>query len=262
MLSSARSLGPNGHVNLRQYRLEMGYLARYVRGGDRRIRRTLRRLRGGSDRDHVRAYSIGDEALLSAIPIGLAFHDRPRHAATIARDIISVTHGHSEAAECGALLASAVAHAIRRSPDVAFAIVDRRAWIQQVIECAGGDDNTSSLKLLTVADLASCGPEDASSHIGHKRKAIDSLEVGLYVALRHMSSPTTALETLSSLSSASGVAGGIALGLIGVRVGQTGMPTDQLALLQDAQQLEAWGEKLALVNPTLGEPTKIHTPSY
>lgn len=255
MLAAARAIDRDGTLAVRRYRLELAFLARYAIGAPRPLRRALVRLRRGPLERHVASStSVGSCALLVAVPLGAALHDRPAHAAALAAELVAQTHASVEVRQSAALLAAAVARSVQlHGTQGPHSLDARRVWIERVARDAGGPDGPAAIATLPVADLAAAPLAEVRARLRLRESALDVLVLGLQIALHRRDDIRAALRDAATLGHLAASVAAIALALIGARLGQRALDAalqdEDLARLQDRSELELHGEKLALVQP-------------
>ena len=181
--------------------------------------------------------SFGNGGAMRVAPIGLAFGDAEQRRSAAA-DQARITHAHPEGLEGAVILAEAVACAAAGMDDVALTVRTLLAVAELAIY-------RRKLGIVQHELERQPGPRETVTLFGHGVRAADSVVTAIYAWLRHRDQSFEALlQFVIALGGDTDTIGAMAGALWGAAHGETALPPEPLAKLEDADRLRTAGAAL------------------
>lgn len=187
--------------------------------------------------------SFGNGGAMRVAPVGLLPGD-PDHLAAVARRQAAITHAHPLGQQGAALLAVAVATAVRS----AGAPLDAEAFLTQLEPHAGAPELRDALRAARSTLGEQATPRDLAALLGHDITAVGSVPTAIAVFLHH---PDQVRDAVLAAIEAGGDTDTIAAmtgALAGARCGSAAVPASW------RQRLERSGHLVALAD----QITELH----
>jgi poly(ADP-ribose) glycohydrolase ARH3 len=178
--------------------------------------------------------SFGNGAAMRIAPLGLFFHDAP-DLYDQARASASVTHAHPLGIDGAAVLAWAIARAVKLSPRETFPHAD---FIQGLVDFAQTEQMRTRMALLESLLAEDIAPFGAAARLGQGVAAHKSVPFALYAFLRHPHSFEDCLFCAALHSADRDTVGAMACAVAGAYLGVEAIPTDWLAKIENRQYIE------------------------
>ena len=185
--------------------------------------------------------SFGNGAAMRVAPMGLFFHDAPDLYEQV-RASVTVTHAHPIGVDGAAVLAKAVAQAVRLDPGEAFPFEE---FSQGVIDFARTPEIREKMVLardLVVQDVL---PSDAARRLGRSVAVHESMPFAVYSFLRHPRSFEGCLFCAILNGGDRDTLGAMACGVSGAYLGIEAISLAWRAKIENRQQIEGLASKLA-----------------
>ena len=185
--------------------------------------------------------SFGNGAAMRVAPAGCFFHDEADLYEQV-RLSSSVTHAHPVGVDGAAVLAKAVAQAVRLDPAIPFPLEE---FSQSLIDFARTPEIRG--KLVLARDLVCDGvsPAQATGQLGRSVAVHDSMPFAAYSFLRHPLSFEDCLFCATLHGGDRDTLGAMACGISGAHVGIEGIPPQWRARLENRDYIEGLARRLA-----------------
>ncbi len=171
--------------------------------------------------------SFGNGAAMRIAPVGLFFHDSP-DLYEQARASASVTHAHPIGVDGAAVLAWAVAQAVKLAPQGAFPFEE---FSQGLVDCARTPEIWDKMVLVRTLIAEEVPPPDAARRLGRSVAVHESMPFAIYAFLRHPKSFEACLFCAVLNGGDRDTLGAMGCAISGAYLGVEAIP-------------QAWGEKL------------------
>jgi len=125
--------------------------------------------------------SFGNGAAMRIAPVGLFYHDAP-DLYEKARQSATVTHAHPIGVDGAAVLAWAIARAVRLDPREPFPVVD---LTQGLVDSARTPEVRDKMALVRTLIAEDVPPPDAAKRLGRGVAVHESIPFAIYAFLRH-----------------------------------------------------------------------------
>jgi poly(ADP-ribose) glycohydrolase ARH3 len=125
--------------------------------------------------------SFGNGAAMRIAPVGLFYHDAP-DLYEKARQSAIVTHAHPVGVDGAAVLAWAIARAVRLDPREPFPVVD---LTQGLVDSARTPEVRDKMALVRTLITENVPPPDAAKRLGRGVAVHESMPFAIYAFLRH-----------------------------------------------------------------------------
>jgi len=125
--------------------------------------------------------SFGNGAAMRIAPVGLFYHDAP-DLYEKARQSAIVTHAHPVGVDGAAVLAWAIARAVRLDPREPFPVVD---LTQGLVDSARTPEVRDKMALVRTLIAEDVPPPDAAKRLGRGVAVHESMPFAVYAFLRH-----------------------------------------------------------------------------
>lgn len=185
--------------------------------------------------------SFGNGAAMRIAPVGLFYHDAP-DLYEKARASAAVTHAHPVGVDGAAVLAWAVAQAVRLDPREPFPF---ERFSQGLVDCARTPEIRD--KMVRVRDLVAeeVPPPDAARRLGRSVAVHESMPFAVYAFLRHPHSFEACLFCAVLHGGDRDTLGAMACAISGAYLGVEALPPAWRKKLENRQHIEGLAVKLA-----------------
>ena len=185
--------------------------------------------------------SFGNGAAMRIAPVGLFFHDAPNLYDDV-RQSASVTHAHPVGVDGAAVLAWAVAKAVKLDPRGPFSHQD---FIQELAEFARTPEIQSKMALVRTLIAEGVAPLDAAHRLGRSVAVHESMPFALYAFLRHPHSFEDCLFCAVLNGGDRDTLGAMACAVSGAYVGVEAIPAGWREKLENRETIEGLAFRLA-----------------
>jgi poly(ADP-ribose) glycohydrolase ARH3 len=192
-----------------------------------------RRLFGGEG-------SFGNGAAMRIAPVGLFFHDSP-DLYEQARASASVTHAHPIGVDGAAVLARAVAQAVKLNPQEPFPL---ERFSQGLIDFARTTEIRDKIALVGTLLAKDVPPPDAARRLGRSVAVHESLPFAIYAFLRSPKSFEACLFCAILHGGDRDTLGAMACGVSGAYLGIEALPQAWREKLENRKHIEGLALKL------------------
>jgi poly(ADP-ribose) glycohydrolase ARH3 len=185
--------------------------------------------------------SFGNGAAMRIAPVGLFFHDAP-DLYEKARASASVTHAHPIGVDGAAVLAWAVAQAVRLGPGEPFTF---EPFSQGLIDFARTPEIRDKMMLVRTLIAKDVPPSDAARRLGRSVAVHESMPFAIYAFLRHPQSFEACLFCAILNGGDRDTLGAMACAVSGAYLGVEAIPPAWREKLENRQHIEDLAIKFA-----------------
>jgi len=185
--------------------------------------------------------SFGNGAAMRIAPVGLFFHDSP-DLYEQARTSASVTHAHPVGVDGAAVLAWAVAQAVKLHPQEPFPL---ERFSQGLVDFARTPEIRDKMVLVRTLLAEDVPPRDAARRLGRGVAVHKSLPFAIYSFLRHHQSFEACLFCAVLNGGDRDTLGAMACAVSGAYLGVEAIPQAWREKLENGQHIEDLALKLA-----------------
>jgi len=185
--------------------------------------------------------SFGNGAAMRIAPVGLFFHDSP-DLYEQARLSASVTHAHPIGVDGAAILAWAVAEAVKLDPQEPFPF---ERFSQGLVDNTRTPEMRDKMALTRILVAEDAPPSDAIDHLGCSVAMHESLPFALYAFLRHPQSFEQCLFCAVLNGGDRDTLGAMACAASGAYLGIEAIPRAWREKIENRQHIEGLAIKLA-----------------
>ncbi|MCR4406739.1 MAG: ADP-ribosylglycohydrolase family protein [Anaerolineae bacterium] len=197
--------------------------------------------------------SFGNGAAMRIAPVGLFFHDAPDLYEQACISAV-VTHAHPIGMDGAAVLACAVAQAVKLDPQTSFPF--ENFW-QGLIEYARTPAMQDKLKLIRMLIAEDVPPFEAAENLGRSVAVHESLPFALYAFFRHPGSFEECLFCAILHGGDRDTLGAMACAVSGAYLGIEAIPAAWREKLENGRYIEELAFKLAEMSVgRVGNPTR------
>lgn len=185
--------------------------------------------------------SFGNGAAMRIVPVGLFFHRSPdlyEQACASA----AVTHTHPIGIDGAAVLAWAIAQAVKLDPREPFPFEDFSQGLVDRARTSAIRDKMALVRTLLIEDVT---PSDAAEHLGRSVAVHESLPFALFAFLRHPKSFEACLFCAILNGGDRDTLGAMACAVSGAHLGIEAIPQAWREKLENRQYIEGLALKLA-----------------
>ncbi|NOZ28966.1 MAG: hypothetical protein GXP39_13070 [Chloroflexi bacterium] len=200
-----------------------------------------RRLFGGQG-------SFGNGAAMRIAPVGLFFHDVP-DLYEMARASAVVTHAHPVGIDGAAVLAYAIAQAVRLDPDEPFHV---EPFIQSLVEFARTEEIREKMHLVAACISQEVPASEAARHLGQTVAVQESMPFAVYAFLRHPKSFEACLFCAVLHGGDRDTLGAMTCAISGAYLGADAIPADWRTKLENGRYIEELARQLERLNHQRG----------
>jgi poly(ADP-ribose) glycohydrolase ARH3 len=184
--------------------------------------------------------SFGNGAAMRIAPVGLFYHDAPDLYEQV-RASASVTHAHPIGVDGAAVLAWAVAQAVKLDPQEPFPF---EPFSQGLIDCARTPEIWDKMMLVRTLVAKDAPPHDAARRLGRSVAVHESLPFAIYSFLRHPQSFEACLFCAILNGGDRDTLGAMACAVSGAYLGIEAIPQAWREKLESRQHIEDLAIKL------------------
>ncbi|NIO70483.1 MAG: hypothetical protein GTN71_16010 [Anaerolineae bacterium] len=184
--------------------------------------------------------SFGNGAAMRIAPVGLFFHDSP-DLYEQARASASVTHAHPIGADGAAVLAWAVAQAVKLDPQEPFPF---ERFSQGLMDFARTPEIRDKMVLVRSLIAEDTPPSDAARRLGRSVAVHESMPFALYAFLRHPQSFEACLFCAILHGGDRDTLGAMACAVSGAYLGVEAIPLAWREKLENRKHIEDLADKL------------------
>ena len=185
--------------------------------------------------------SFGNGAAMRIAPVGLFFHDSP-DLYEQARLSASVTHAHPIGVDGAAVLAWAVAQAVKLDPRKSFPL---ESFAQGLVDFARTPEMRNKMMLIKALIGEDVSPSDAARRLGRSVAVHESLPFAMYSFLRHPKSFEGCLFCAVLHGGDRDTLGAMACAVSGAYLGIESIPQAWREKLENREYIEELALKLA-----------------
>ncbi len=185
--------------------------------------------------------SFGNGAAMRIAPVGLFYHDSP-DLYEKARASASVTHAHSIGVDGAAVLAWAVAQAVKLDPQEPFPFETFSQGLIDFARTPGIRDKMVLVRTLIAKDVS---PPDAAGRLGRSVAVHESMPFAIYTFLRHPQSFEGCLFCAILNGGDRDTLGAMACAVLGSYLGVEAIPLTWREKIENRQRIEDLAIKLA-----------------
>jgi poly(ADP-ribose) glycohydrolase ARH3 len=185
--------------------------------------------------------SFGNGAAMRITPVGLFFHDAP-DLYEKARQSASVTHTHPIGVDGAAVLARAVAQAVKLGPREPFPLDEFSRGLVDFARTPEVRDKMALVRTLIAEDVA---PPDAANRLGRSVAVHESMPFAVYSFLRHPQSFEACLFCAVLHGGDRDTLGAMACGVSGAYLGVEAIPQAWRGKLENREHIEGLALELA-----------------
>jgi poly(ADP-ribose) glycohydrolase ARH3 len=185
--------------------------------------------------------SFGNGAAMRIAPVGLFFHDAPDLYEQV-RLSASVTHAHPVGVDGAAVLAQAVAQAVRLNPQEPFPL---EQFSQGLVDWAQTPEMQGKMVLARTLVAEDAPPPDAARRLGRSVAVHESLPFAVYAFLRHSESFEACLMCAILNGGDRDTLGAMACAISGAYLGIDAIPQAWREKIENRQHIEELAVKLA-----------------
>ena len=185
--------------------------------------------------------SFGNGAAMRIAPVGLFFHDAP-DLYEQARVSASVTHAHPIGVDGAAVLAWAIAQAVKLNPQEPFPF---EPFSQGLVDFARTPEIRDKMVLVRILVAKDVPPSDAARRLGRSVAVHESMPFALYAFLRHPQSFEACLFCAILHGGDRDTLGAMACAVSGAYLGVEAIPLTWREKIENRQHIEELADKLA-----------------
>jgi poly(ADP-ribose) glycohydrolase ARH3 len=184
--------------------------------------------------------SFGNGAAMRIAPVGLFFHDSP-DLYEQARASASVTHAHPVGVDGAAVLAWAIAQAVKLDPQETFPF---EPFSQRLVDFAQTPEIRDKMVLVRTLLAEDVPPSDAARRLGRSVAVHQSMPFAIYSFLRHPKSFEDCLFCAILHGGDRDTLGAMACAVSGAYLGVEAIPQDWWEKLENRQYVEDLARRL------------------
>jgi poly(ADP-ribose) glycohydrolase ARH3 len=185
--------------------------------------------------------SFGNGAAMRIAPVGLFYHDAP-DLYEKARQSAIVTHAHPIGVDGAAVLAWAIARAVRLDPREPFPVVD---LTQGLVDSARTPEVRDKMALVRTLIAEDVPPPDAAKRLGRGVAVHESMPFAIYAFLRHPHSFEACLFCAVLNGGDRDTLGAMACAISGAYLGVEAIPLAWREKLENRAHIEGLAVRLA-----------------
>ena len=185
--------------------------------------------------------SFGNGAAMRIAPVGLFFHDAP-DLYEQARTSATVTHAHPIGVDGGAVLARAIAQAVRLNPHEPFPLED---LAQELIDFARTEEMQAKMTLVGDLLATEVPARTAATRLGQSVFAHESVPFAIYAFLRRPKSFEDCLFCAALNSGDRDTVGAMACAVSGAYLGIEAIPQNWREKVENRTHVEGLAVRLA-----------------
>jgi poly(ADP-ribose) glycohydrolase ARH3 len=193
--------------------------------------------------------SFGNGAAMRIAPVGLFFHDSP-DLYEQARASASVTHAHPVGVDGAAVLAWAVAQAVKLDPQEPFPF---EPFSQDLVDFARTREIRDKMVLVRALLSEDVPPPDAARRLGRGVAVHQSMPFAVYTFLRHPKSFEACLFCAILHGGDRDTLGAMACAVSGAYLGVEAIPQDWQEKLENREHIEELALKLVEMKRGIAE---------
>jgi poly(ADP-ribose) glycohydrolase ARH3 len=185
--------------------------------------------------------SFGNGAAMRIVPVGLFYHDAPDLYDKV-RQSATVTHAHPIGVDGAAVLACAIAQAVRLDPQEPFPVED---FSQRLVDFARTPEVREKMALARNLAAGGVPALNAALLLGQSVAVHESMPFAIYAFLRHPSSFESCLFCAILNSVDRDTVGAMACAVSGAYLGVAAIPREWREKLENREQIEGLAVELA-----------------
>jgi len=181
--------------------------------------------------------SLGNGGAMRVAPVGLFFYDSPdiyEHAKASS----VITHAHPVGIDGAAVVAAAVAEAVRMNPADSF---DAARFCEKLLEMARTEDFQNKLRAVRRLIDENVAPKQAADELDRSFRADESVPFAVYSFIRYPNSFQDCLLCAIGNGGDRDTLGAIASSISGAFLGAQGIPSIWKSKLENRDYLEKLG---------------------